>query len=138
MRASELLPKHITRLQSTLSDTLSPKSVNNITDKIRSIMRYGAANMYVPTSTYKLDGYKKLQVDNISEFVLSPDEIRELIKSIDKPRTKLFIAMAYFTAQRPASLLRLQVKDVEDGFISFSAIKKQKSHKVAIRPELKV
>ena len=138
LKASDLMPKHIIRLQSTLSDTLSPKSVNNITDKLRSIMRYGIANIYIPTSSYKLDGYKKLQVDNIAEFVFTPDEVRELITGIEKPRTKLFIAMAYFTAQRPESLLRLQVKNIQDGFLHFSAIKKQKSHKVAIHPELKV
>lgn len=136
LKARDLKPMHIQRLQSELVDTLAAKTVNNLTNLLRSIMRFAVANQYVPADTYKLEGYTPLQVDNINEFVLSPQQVRGIIDSVTQPRTKLFLAMAYYTAQRPESLLRLQKKDIEEDKIRFSAIKKQKSHSISIHAEL--
>lgn len=136
-KSSELLPKDITLLQNRLKEKeLSPKSINNITDLLRSLLRFAVINGYAPADSYKMDGYPRLAVDNIAERVFTPDEVRELIERIKKTRLKLFISMAYFTAQRPASLLALRKKDIKNGQIYFAAIKGQKSHNIVIHPEL--
>jgi len=134
IKAADLLPKHISEIQKSMK--LAPKTINLATDLLRSILRYGFANRMISRDCYTMDGYSKLQVDNQVEKVLSPEEVRKLIEGIQKPRLKLFIVMAYFTAQRPESLLRLQVKDIGETHIEISAIKKQKSHSVKIHSEI--
>ncbi len=134
IKATDLLPKHVAEIQKSMK--LAPKTINLATDLLRSIMRYAFANRMITRDEYTLDGYSKLQVDNQVDRIFEPQEIRSLIESIKKPRLKLFVMMAYFTAQRPESLLRLQVKDIEDGEIYIKPIKKQKGHKVKIHAEL--
>ena len=138
LKAVDLKPQDVSNIQSLLKAKLGAKSINIITDMLRSIMRFSVANRYVPADTYKMDGYKKLQVDNLVDFVFTPNQVRELISSIPHERLKLFVQMAYFTAQRPASLLKLQKKDINLGAqsIMFSAIKKQKSHEVSIHSDI--
>lgn len=129
----------ITKLQNLLKDKeLGNKSINLSTDLLRSILRHASDNHTRLSEVYRMAGYARLSVDNLVERTLSPEEVRELIKGIEKPRLKLFISMAYFSCQRPASLLRLQKKDVRDEKIYFSSIKKQKSHKITVHPELKI
>ena len=137
MKCDDLRPMHITALRDSLvAKSLSPKTVNCATDLFRSIMRFGLENQYTSREFFAFDSYKPLPVDNQVERVFTKEEIRTLTQSIDEPRLKLFITMGYFTAQRPESLLRLQRKDIADGKIHISAIKKQKAHYIGIHPEL--
>lgn len=137
MKCDDLKPMNITAIRdSLLAKSLSPKTVNCATDLFRSIMRFGLENQYTSREFFAFDSYKPLPVDNQVERVFTKDEIRTLTQSIDEPRLKLFITMGYFTAQRPESLLRLQRKDIADGKIHISAIKKQKAHYIGIHPEL--
>ncbi len=135
IKAINLLPKHITTIQDSM--TLAPKSINLATDLLRSIIGNALSNNDIHRDGYTMHKYKKLQVDNRAEKTLTPDEIQALIKGIKKSRLKLFIVMAYFTAQRPESLLRLQVKDICGTHIAISAIKKQKSHEIKIHSKIK-
>lgn len=137
LKTSQLLPRDIEDIQSELTKKgLSNKSINLATDLLRSILRYGFSNRMVERNHYTMDGYSKLKVDNEVERFLLPDEIRNLFSTIKKPRLQLFIAMSYFTAQRPESLLRLQVKDIANDHIFIAPIKKQKSHDIKIHEEL--
>lgn len=133
-KASDLLPKDIEEIQKSM--TLAPKSINLATDLLRSILNYAHKNRMTKNEDYRMDGYTKLHVDNQVEKILSPDEVRTLIHGIRKPRLKLFVTMAYFTAQRPLSLLRLQVKDTRDGWINIAGIKKQKGHRIKVHTEI--
>jgi integrase len=137
MKCDDLRPMNITAIRDALlAKSLSPKTVNCATDLFRSIMRFGLENQYTSREFFAFDSYKPLPVDNQVERVFTKEEIRTLTQSIDEPRLKLFITMGYFTAQRPESLLRLQRKDIADGKIHISAIKKQKAHYIGIHPEL--
>ena len=137
MKCDDLRPMNITAIRDSLvAKGLSPKTVNCATDLFRSIMRFGLENQYTSREFFAFDSYKPLPVDNQVERVFTKEEIRTLTQSIDEPRLKLFITMGYFTAQRPESLLRLQRKDIADGKIHISAIKKQKAHYIGIHPEL--
>ena len=143
IKTSKLVPQDVEDLQAVLKEKdLAPKTINLATDLLRSIMRYGLGNNLIGRDCYTLDLYNKLQVDNLVDRTFKPDEMRKLIQGIQQPRLKLFIAMAYYTAQRPESLLRLQVKDIVKNAetsvkeISIKAIKHQKSHNIKVHPEL--
>ena len=132
-----LLNKHIITIQSNLADKgLGNKTINNITDVLRAIISHGEKNKIIKHEDNPLHKYDRLKVDNRVDRTLTGAEIKKLIESIEKPRMKLFVAMGYYTAQRPESLRRLQKKDINDGKIFISAIKEQKSHFVPIHPEL--
>jgi integrase len=138
MKCDTLKPMDIQGIQDSLKNKgLSPKTINCATDLFRSIMRFGLENQYFSREYFAFDSYKPLQVDNEVDRVFTGVEVRELIESITEPRMKMFIAMGYFTAQRPESLLRLQRKDIENERIRISIIKKQKAHYIPIHPELK-
>jgi integrase len=138
-KCDDLKPMHISDLQTRLkAKDLSAKTINCVTDLFRSIMRFGLENGYTSREHFAFDSYKPLPVDNLVDKTLTGSEVRELITSIEKPRLKLFIAMAYYTAQRPESLLRLQRKDIADGKIHIASIKKQKAHYIGIHPELEI
>ena len=143
IKTTKLIPQNVEDLQAVLTAKgLAPKTINLATDLLRAIMRYGLSNNLISRDCYTLDLYNKLQVDNLVDRTFKPDEIRELIKGIEQPRLKLFISMAYYTAQRPESLLRLQVKDIIDDEetgdkkIAIKAIKHQKSHEIKVHAEL--
>ncbi len=135
IKATELLPRHVVAIQESM--TLAPKSINLATDLLRAIIGNALTNNDIHRDGYTMHKYKKLDVDNRVERTLNPDEIQALIDGIEKPRLKLFIVMAYFTAQRPESLLRLQVKNISDTHIKISAIKKQKSHSIKIHDKVR-
>ena len=158
LTSSQIKPEDIEQIQNYLTDSgLSPKSVNNITNLLRSIVRFGLANDHCKANPMRR--YKPLPVDNITERYFSREEVEKLlelallpyegekqIKQEDmkyyippysKRRLQFFIRLMYYTAQRPESLLRLQRKDIQDGKIRIVSIKKQKEHYIPIADKLR-
>ena len=158
-----LRPMDVTRLQNhLLSQGLSPKSVNNYTDLLRTILRFGIKNNLIDKDTYAMHRYKKMEVDNIVEKFLSPEEVRELFSkallpdkvlggeiddntvyepSFAKKRLQFLLKMLYYTGQRPISVLRLQKRDItydtKNGWkIDIAPVKKQKKHSIPIAKDL--
>ncbi len=142
---------------------LAPKTINNATDLLRTIIRFGVKNDFLDKDSYKLESYTKLPVDNISTVYLEPDEVRELFKrsllpdrvlkgevaqpeenyipTYTKTRTNMILKTLYFTAQRPKSVLQLRKKDIshdtKDGWkIHIAPIKSQPAHDVPIAKDL--
>jgi integrase len=152
LTSSVIRPEHIESLQNELASSLSPKSVNNVTNLLRTILLYGLKNQHCKKNF--MGNYKPLPVENEIERVFTADEIGEMIESATRPyhdepddypatyakeRLQMFIRLMYYTAQRPESLLRLQCRDIEwdDNKIRFAPIKKQKTNRVPIHDKLK-
>ena len=162
LTSSEIKPEDITALQRKLEKKQSAKSVNNVTNLLRTVVRYGLANDHCTKNP--LRRYKPLQVDNEVERVFNPEEIQLLIDNAIKPfsdeldkieesereeftkyydpifqkiRLQMFIRLMYYTAQRPTSLLRLQKRDIHDGTIKIASIKKQKQAHIPIADKLR-
>jgi len=162
LTSSQIKPEDITALQRALEKQQSAKSVNNITNLLRTVIRYGIANDHCKKNPMRR--YKPLQVDNEVERVFNPEEIQLLIENAIKPftdeldkiededreefikrydpifqkiRLQMFVRTMYYTAQRPESLLRLQKKDINDGQVRIASIKKQKQHYVPIADKLR-
>ncbi len=156
LTSTEIKPEDIVMLQNHFDEKgYAPKTTNNLTNLLRSIVRYGIANDHCLKNPMRR--YKPLQVDNIVERVFSREEVQELIDSALKPftdekikpedlkyykppyskiRLQMFLRLMYYTAQRPKSLLQLQKKDIADGKVRIAAIKKQRQHYVPITDKL--
>ncbi len=158
LTSSEIKPEDIEKIQRHFTEEgHAAKTVNNTTNLLRSIIRYGIANDHCKSNP--LRRYKPLPVDNIVERYFTREEVEKLLveallpfeneKQIaaedmkyykppySKKRLQMFIRLMYYTAQRPKSLLRLQKKDIVDGRIKIVSIKKQKEHYVPITEKLR-
>ena len=158
LTSSEIKPEDIVMIQNHFVELgYAAKSVNNTTNLLRSIIRYGIANDHCKTNP--LRRYKPLPVDNIVERYFTREEVDKLLelavlpfeneKQIEpedlkyykvpysKKRLQMFVRLMYYTAQRPKSLLALQKKDIVEGRIKIVSIKKQKQHYVPITEKLK-
>ena len=111
---------------------LTPKTINNITDIASRIMQWALDEEKTTNQILKI---KKLPIDNERSRIFSDAELKLIFESTDGD-TKLFLMMLYYTGQRPESILRLQKKDIINGYISIEGIKKQKSHSVPISSKL--
>ena len=110
---------------------LSNKSINNSTDLAYNIMQYAFKK-----DAHEIDvRIEKLTIDNARQRVFSPEEIDAILTSTEG-ETKVFLALMYYTAQRPESILNLQKKHIINSRILIKAIKKQKSHTVPISKKL--
>ena len=153
-------PMDIKLLQNKLSAKgLANKTVNTYTDMLRTILNFGVNNGFLKLDTYIMKSYAKLNVDNIVEKYLNPNQVRELFeKSLwsdkelfhgtsdlndrytipyQKLRLHFYLKTLYYTGQRPISVLRLQKKDIqrtEDGTyrINIITVKKQRQHYVPV------
>lgn len=157
LTSSEIKPEDIVMIQNHFMEVgLAPKSVNNITNLLRSIIRYGIANDHCTKNPMRR--YKPLPVDNIVERYFTREEVEDLLDRALKPfddekikdedlkyykppyskiRLQMFLRLMYYTAQRPKSLLALQRKDIMGDRIRIASIKKQKQHYVPITEKLR-
>ncbi len=111
---------------------LTPKTINNITDITARIMQWGYDQEFVPTPLPKIE---KLRVDNERQRVFTKDELDSIFTNTES-NTRIFLLLAYHTAQRPESILRLQKKHILNGSILIESIKHQSSHLVPISSKL--
>ncbi len=112
---------------------LTPKTINNITDITARIMQWGYDQELVSNQLPKIE---KLRVDNERQRVFTKDELNSIFTSTDG-NTRIFLFLAYHTAQRPESILRLKKKHILNGSILIESIKHQTSHLVPISSRLK-
>ena len=111
---------------------MTPKTINNITDITARIMQWAYDQELVSTPLPKIE---KLRVDNERQRVFTQDELESIFANAEGD-TLLFLLLAYHTAQRPQSILRLQKKHVLNGSILIESIKHQSSHLVPISSKL--
>ncbi len=158
LTSTEIKPEDIEKIQTHFKELdYAAKTINNTTNLLRSIIRYGIANDHCKSNP--LRRYKPLPVDNIVERYFTREEVSKLLeqallplsneKQIEpedmkyykppysKKRLQMFLRLMYYTAQRPKSLLRLQKKDITDGQIKIVSIKKQKEHYVPVTEKLR-
>lgn len=111
---------------------MTPKTINNITDITARIMQWGYDQELIPTPLPKIE---KLRIDNERQRVFTPEELDTIFSTTDG-NTRIFLLLAYHTAQRPQSILRLQKKHIVNGSILIESIKHQSSHLVPISSKL--
>lgn len=123
------------QLQMRLTDNLAPKTVNDIISLLITVLNKAFNEKILSTPLRKI---QKLEVDNARQRVFSAKEIIYLLTTSTMPKVKMFMELAYYTAQRPQSILELQKKDIdiECGTIFIKAIKKSKSHKIPVNAKL--
>ena len=141
--SDELLSKKIQKvdesdlenLQIQLIKSLAPKTVNDIVSLVLTILNKAFNEKVLSIPLRKVI---KLEVDNARQRVFSKKEVDYLLETPTTLKIKMFMELAYYTAQRPQSILELQRKDIdrESGTILIKAIKKSKSHKIPISSKL--
>jgi len=112
---------------------MSVKTINNITDITSRILQWAFDQELIATTLAKI---KKLKVDNERQRVFSKSEL-ETIFNNSTGNTLIFLMLAYYTAQRPQSILALQKKHIMNDTIFIGAIKKQPSNIIPIADALK-
>lgn len=159
--AKLIRPMDVKLLQNKLSAKgLANKTVNTYTDMLRTILNFGVNNGFLRGDAYIMKAYKKLDVDNIVEKYLNPNQVREMFEKAlwsdkrlrgetepldyeipyQKYRLQFYLKTLYYTGQRPISVLRLQKKDVignqVEGYkINIISVKKQRQHYVPVSSE---
>lgn len=141
---TKLLETKITKkIEEKVDRTLSPKTVDNIIDQLKSMFNEGMRDKnqwcsYNPVADIDV---KKLTADeDKSRFrVLSDGELQKLfdIASV-KPQFYLLVKLLYHTAARPDAIISLQVKDIDfsQKRISLKALKKAKAYSVPMTNEV--
>ncbi len=110
----------------------APKTINILTDLAYRVMHWGYDHEYINNPLPKI---KKLEVDNERQRVFTKSELNSIFSNTEGD-TYVFIMLAYHTAQRPQSILRLQKKHIINGSILIESIKHQTSHLVPISHKL--
>ena len=112
---------------------MQPKTVNLITDIAYRILRWGYDREIVTTLPPRIE---KLKVDNERQRILTEQELQALFDAVDG-EDRLFLMLAYYTAQRPESILRLKHKHVlPNDMLLIESIKGQTSHVIPIAKKL--
>jgi integrase len=111
---------------------LSPRTINDVTDMVTSILLWAYNQELLPTPLPKIE---KLRIDNERQRVFSQKELDAIFSSTEGS-THMFLLLAYHTAQRPQSILQLQKKHIINGSILIKSIKHQSSHLVPISSKL--
>ena len=113
--------------------TLTPRTINNITDITSGIMQWAYNQEMIRNPLPRID---KLRLDNERQRVFTQQELSTLFSSTEG-NTYIFLLLAYYTAQRPLSILRLQKKHILNDSILIESIKHQTSHRVPISTKLR-
>ena len=112
---------------------MSSKTINNITDITGRLMQWAYDQEMIPNPLPKTE---KLRIDNERQRVFSQDEL-DMIFNATQGETYIFLLLAYHTAQRPQSILKLQKKHIINDSILIESIKNQSTHLVPISSTLK-
>jgi len=110
----------------------SPRSVNNrdIRQYLESLVDKGLKNTTLAAAYNALKFYyydilgrrffksiKRPKVGKTIPFVLSKEEIYDMINCIENPKHKLLIKMLYSSGLRISECLKLRIKDVNEGIV---------------------
>jgi integrase len=116
----DLLPLDIHRVKNKLLKERSPQTVQHVLEQLRRIINFGVNNRLCRGIDFKIEMPK---VDNKKTEDLTPEQLNNLLKAIDKDshlHAGTMMKMALFTGMRRGELFKLQWKDVdfERGFIN--------------------
>ncbi len=111
---------------------LSPKTINSITDIAYRLFNWAHGKELITKAPLKID---KFSVDNERQRVFTRQELDAIFDATEGD-TFIFLTLAYHTAQRPQSIIRLQKKHIVNGSILIESIKHQTSHKIPISTKL--
>ena len=125
------------------SRTISPKTVDNIIDQLKSMFNEGMRdkNQWCIRNPVADKDVKKLtaDADNARMRILSDDELQRLFDLASvKPQLYLLVKLLYHTAARPDAIISLQVKDIKfpQKRIHLKALKKAKAYSVPMTDEV--
>ncbi len=111
---------------------MAPKTINIITDLMYRVTHWAYDQELLNQPLPKIE---KLHVDNERQRVFTQTELDTLFDTTEGS-TYVFLMLAYHTAQRPQSIIRLQKKHIINGSILIESIKHQTSHLVPISHKL--
>jgi len=111
---------------------LSHKTINSITDIAYRLFNWAYDQEFISKPLPKIE---KLFVDNERQRIFTKKELDTIFTSTEGD-TRIFLLLAYHTAQRPESIIRLQKKHIINGSILIKSIKHQSSHSVPISTTL--
>ncbi len=112
---------------------MTPKTINNITDITSRLIQWAYDQELISAPLPKIE---KLRVDNERQRIFTQQELNTIFNSTEGT-TYMFLLLAYHTAQRPQSILRLKKKHIINGSILIESIKHQSSHLIPISSKLK-
>ena len=117
--------------------TISPKTVDNIIDQLKSMFNEGMRdkNRWCSYNPVADKDVKKLTADDDKTRlrILTDDELQKLFDlAVVKPQLYLLMKLLYHTAARPDTIISLQVKDTKfpQKRIHLKALKKAKAYSV--------
>lgn len=134
--AKDVNRSHLIGLQQHLQSNRnhSPKTINHITSLVERILSWAFDMEIVPLTIPRLN---KLSVTNERQRIFTTDEIAAILNNPElSGEMRITLNLAYYTAQRPLSLLRLKRKHIVNGAIHIETIKKQGSHSIPISQKL--
>ncbi len=111
---------------------MSARTINDIVDITVRILRWAHDQELLATPLPKID---KLRLDNERQRIFTKEELNTIFESTEGS-TRIFLLLAYHTAQRPQSILQLQKKHIINGSIIIKSIKHQSTHLVPISQKL--
>lgn len=119
-----------------LKSKLAPKTINDIVALLSTVLNKAFNEKITSIPLRKI---KKLDVDNNRTRVLTDKEVNYLLNEPKVPKIKMFLFLAYYTGQRPQSILNLKKRDIDmnSNLIYIAPIKKSKSHHIPIGDKLK-
>ena len=133
----KLLEKKITKKGEDDGRTLSPKTVDNIVDQLKSMFNQGKRdkNRWCTHNPVADEDVVKLTKDEDKARlrILTDKELQKLFDLASvKPRMYLLMKLLYHTAARPDAIISLQVKDIKfsQKKIHLKAMKKAKAYSV--------
>jgi integrase len=115
----DILPLDIHRVKNKLLKKRSPQTVQHVLELLRRIINFGVNNKLCQGIDFKIE---MPQVDNLVTEDLTPEQLQNLLKAIEKddhPHAGPMMKMALFTGVRRGELFRLKWKHIDyaRGFI---------------------
>jgi integrase len=116
----DLIPLDVDRVRVKMQKTQKPKTVSNVLELLRRIIKYGERKLLIPRLAFTIE---LPQVFNEKTEDLLSGELAELLHAIDEnshlPGAQM-MSLALFTGMRRGELFKLQWRDIdfERGFIS--------------------
>ncbi|MBL7180283.1 MAG: site-specific integrase [Desulfobacterales bacterium] len=116
----DLLPLDIHRVKNKLLKERSPQTVQHVLEQLRRIINFGVNNRLCRGIDFKIE---MPRVDNKKTEDLTPEQLNNLLKAIDKDphlHAGAMMKVALFTGMRRGEMFKLKWSDVdfERGFIN--------------------
>jgi integrase len=135
----DLLPLDIQRVKNKLLKKRAPQTVQHVLEQLRRIINFGVNNKLCQGIDFKIE---MPRVDNIVTEDLTPEQLQNLLKEIEKddhPHAGPMMKMALFTGVRRGELFRLQWDhiDLQRGFINIVDPKGGPDQKIPLNDAVK-